>query len=609
MNRSKSPSPFRGGGVRGEGPKFLLCLLLLLITAIASAQNRIIRFHGYDGTLFIWSGNLSARAPTLANGWLEPVLDANERRQWKDVLTADGYGGEWLNFLGASKELARGKGDVPLKAQLLFKQVPQGSRFLAIAPGRVSASGETSAEGEAVRSQGIGGVTAALGGPAVLNQVAQRLGLQQFAGPRIWQAMSQTVSDQPIAVLLPSREVIWIESLSPAEFASVPAATGRQVTKAPAAKPEVTKSDPPTQAANFPIAPLLGGVALGAIVVAGIFYRPIVASFKPKEPERPRTNTDAEIEYAKAAKKLQQSLVQVPTTDPLVWLRDKAPQQVAELDKSSKIGHYLLQKLKISLSGEGRQDQQLIDETIESLQKTEAEQHQDWLNLARATGLKDANRQEEIASELTGALNSLKKQLGDQEAFMRKVAAAIDPKTVNQSSPQEALHWSVTQLQKRHQEADTLAQRLQKDSNTVESLKPVTFLGEQIKQALHRVRPAIADREVFAIVGYLLHYSLSTMQTATLNGDAPLRTAMLHNLRTLCAALAPFEDSFAQICEQLKPMIGAGDLQPSTEKHSDQADYLTLLQKALDLRNLRLSPFYIATDAQGRPYSVNTALA
>ena len=120
----RSPSPFRlpspgltgGGGARGEGPKTFLCLLLFFIAALSSAQDKIIRFHGYEGTLFFWSGNLSARAPASESGWLEPVLDSHEQQKWKAILTADGYGGEWKNFLTAAKDLPAGKGDASVAA-------------------------------------------------------------------------------------------------------------------------------------------------------------------------------------------------------------------------------------------------------------------------------------------------------------------------------------------------------------------------------------------------------------------------------------------------------------------------------------------------------------
>jgi hypothetical protein len=586
-------------------------ILLLAVAACASAQEKILRFHGYDGTLFLWSGNLTARAPVSDSGWLEPVLDAPEREKWKSVLTNEGYNGLWSNLLEASKELARGKGDVRVKAQLLFKQVPEGARFVAVAPGKVAASASVSVGTDAVQAEGLGGVTSALGGPGIVDYLTQRLRLQRFSGARLWDALGQVAAERPLAVLTPSRGIIWIESLAPNDFAALPIA-GRQAAPAP---PRAANSNPtgepetkPAQSTPFPWLPLIGGVVLGGALVM-VAFRGAFLRNEPKPAAAPK-RSEAEQEYAAATKKLQKILIHVPSADPLGWLRDRAPQQVSELDKSSKIGQYVLKKLRINLTGQDEADQRAIDSTIASLQKTEADLRQDWVALARATSVPDSQTPEQIAQAIQQLLESLRRQVGDHEAFMRKTAASLDGNAAKQdSSPQEALHWAATRLQKRFQETDALAQKLEKDSRVLEALKPGAYLGEQIRLALHGVRPALADREVFAIVGYLLNYSLATLQSATIHGDANLRMAMLHNLRTVSAALAPFEDSFAQICEQLKPMIGATELQPSTEKHSDQSDFLTLLQKALDLRNLRLSPFYIATDPNGRPYSVNTALA
>ncbi len=600
--------------VRTVQPTRTLCCLLLLIAAtFASAQNKILRFHGYEGTLFLWSGNLSARAIASEGKWIEPTLEEAEARQWKDALSADGYDGDWSNLLSVAKELPAGKGDVPVSAQLLFKQVPEGARFMGVAPGKLSASGSVTLQGEALQSLGIGSVTSALGGARNVSAITQRLGLQQFTGVRLWPAMSQSVAEAPLAVLTPSREIIWIERLPADAFATIPAASGRIASKAKSLTqkvPEPTKEN--SEQTSLPLAAIAGGLVAGVFFTAAAFYKPIFSTIRRKKPAAATmaTKSPTEVEYSRAAEKLQRTLTQGPQVEPLRWLRDRAPQQVAEIDRSSKIGQLFLSKLQISLSGEAEADQRGIEARIASLQKVEADYRQEWLNLALNTGIGKAHTTEEIAVAVVQEVEGLKKRVGDQDAFMRKIALATDPRSADQSrNSQEALQGAVDRLGKRFRDSEALAKSLEKHAAVVEALQPGAYLGQQIGQALHRVRPALADREVFAIVGYLLNYSLATLQSATLNGDGNLRAAMVHNLTTICVALAPFEDGFAQIGGLLKPMVPKAELQPSLEKHSDQADYLTLLQKALDLRNLRLSPFYIATDSHGRPYSVNTALA
>jgi hypothetical protein len=562
---------------------------------LAAAQQRIVRFHGYDGALFAWSGRLSARAVAEKGGWLEPILAPEDARQWKALLESEGYGGKWSNFLTAAKELKVGSGDTKLKAEILFAPQGDGFRFLAVVPGQASASGFVTSSA----TSGLPAAANVLGGAATMTAIAGGLGIKDASGRILWQLLSLATENGGRAVLLPSREVVWLETLEPEAFSSVSATTGRPV--AAPAQPPAGRDIPPTSSSEGS-----GGLWYIATIVLGVLAAALSGALLFKLRDDPRRHAapqpapagkSREQEIQTAARRLQQTLVKVPRTDALTWLKDEAPAQLADLVAAATVGRSVLQRLGVKSQAE-------VDAAISDMLDGEEGHRKLWVDLARQVGVEADGRASAISNAIGVRLGELRAQTLSDEKLMLDAAAKAGVKT-DGTSPPEALTLALTKLRKRADEAERAATTLMLSHESIEALKQLISVADQVRQSLHGVRPALADREVFAICGYLLNYSIATAQAAIVNRDEALRTAMLQNIRTISGALAQFEDSFARI-QQAIPAI---ELRFTSDRHEAHADYLTLLQKALDLRALRLSPFVIATDAQGRAYSVTTALA
>jgi len=134
-------------------------------------------------------------------------------------------------------------------------------------------------------------------------------------------------------------------------------------------------------------------------------------------------------------------------------------------------------------------------------------------------------------------------------------------------------------------------------------------IADLVTPLLREAYFVLNDREVFAIVGYLLTYSASTLRGAVARGNVPLTLAMLQNLERVSQALeaVPGATNLNRAARQALTGMELKELSESPERPSEGRDFDALLQRALDAKRLRLSPFHFGVDASGRTHTAHSS--